>query len=54
MDEILRYLIATTHTDKRALCNVFRNTLSGIHNETTLPQTTYKPRHTMKPRRKRE
>lgn len=45
VDDILKYLIAKTH-DKRALCNVFRNTLTGIHNETTLPETTYvhKPR----------
>ena len=52
-DEILRYLIATT-TEQRALCNVLRNTLSGIHNETTLPQTTYGPRHNTKSYRRRE
>jgi len=40
VDEILKYLIAT-NKDKFALCSVFKNTLSGIHNETTLPQTTY-------------
>lgn len=43
LDETFRYLIAT-NTDKRALCNVLRNTLTGIHNETTLPQTTYVPK----------
>jgi ABC-type nickel/cobalt efflux system permease component RcnA len=40
LDDIIKYIIAS-NTNKPALCNVFRNILSGIHHETSLPQTTY-------------
>ena len=41
-ESLLKYLIATTHrSGQNELCKVFKNTLTGMKNETTLPNTTY-------------
>lgn len=40
VEDILKYLISVTHKEgstKRALCNVFKNTLTGVCGETNLP-----------------
>ena len=50
-ETILKYLIATTHkAGQNVLCKVFKNTLTGMKNETTLPMTTYRKNYTKQPR----
>ena len=50
-ETILKYLIATTHkAGQNVLCKVFKNTLTGMKNETTLPMTTYHKNYTKQPR----
>jgi len=39
-EDVLKYLIATTHAGgQRAVCNVFKMTLTGLKGETQLPET---------------
>jgi hypothetical protein len=51
-ETLLKYLIATTHkAGQTVLCKVFKNTLTGMKNETTLPMTTYHTNYTRQTRK---
>jgi hypothetical protein len=51
-ETLLKYLIATTHkAGQTVLCKVFKNTLTGMKNETTLPMTTYRTNYTRQTRK---